>query len=317
MAVSQRFIDLLNMPLGALRQLAEQLDVETSKAMPKWDIARVLAPVSRPDLEEQSDGFLYAGSTSLSWFRLVSINAAIDGHDSGQLYPLVGDLIDDEEAAGALDENAEGDPFSEISRPADITSQPKLVVAHERDDGFFMTFALAKRVGHVIHNFKAHEVLEDEFFGALLRTADGTLEVRASAARANRLNRMWLQDFARDLDLQAVPVAITESDVRALHDEIGGRLDVFRGRDASGTSIFEARQFEKADACDDLYDEDEFDEVVDGLEPIAYDLLFDYDGAEDIRIHVSTLKGSVFVRTAVAENVIQYLYETLREIKGS
>jgi hypothetical protein len=195
MAVSQRFIDLLNMPLGALRRLAEELQVDVPPGGKKWDVARRLAAAPRGELEEQSDGYLYAGSTSLSWFRLVPLDEEIDWDALDDFYPLDGDAVDDDQVREALGDHAEGDPFSETSRPASITPAPKLVVAHEREDGYFMTFAVAKRAGHVIHNFEAHEILEDEFFGAYLRTSDGTVEVRASAARADRLHRVWLQGF--------------------------------------------------------------------------------------------------------------------------
>ena len=267
-------------------------------------------------LEEQSDGYLYAGSTSLSWVRLVDDGEEIDEDQADDFYPLNGVSLNGKDVIAALENNSEGDPFSETSRPEEITSAPKLVVAHEWQDGFFMTFAAAKRAGQVIHNFEVRDVLEDEFFSAYLRIQDGTFEIRASVARAQRLNSYWLSYVANDLGVQALPVVITDADVRALHDEIGGRLDTFRGRDAPGTSVFETRQFEKADDCVDLYDEEEFEEAVEGLEPVAYDLLFDHGTVKDIRMHVSTLKGSVFVRTAVPEDTLQYVYDALRTIKS-
>jgi hypothetical protein len=304
------------MPLGALRALAEERNLDVPAGTKKWDLARLLSRAPRRELEAQSDGYLYAGSTSLSWFRLVNEEVDIDEEHVDDFYPLKGEPLDGGAVIEALAANAEGDPFSETLRPDEITSEPKLVVAHERDDGFFMTFAVAKRIGRVIHNFETSEVLEDEFFGAYLRIEDGTFEVRASASRAQRLDRQWLAHFGGDLGVQALPVGITEDDVRALHDQIGGRLDIFRGRDAVGTSVFETRQFEKADTCADLYDETEFKEAVDGLEPVAYDLLFDHGAVKDIRIHVSTLKGSVFIRTSVPEDTLQYVYDSLQAVKS-
>jgi hypothetical protein len=315
MAVSQRFIDLLNMPVGALRALARERDLDIPAGVKKWDLARLLSRVPREELEAQSDGYLYAGSTSLSWFRLIDDDLVIDQDDPSAFYEFDGEDLDSDAVTTALVEHAEGDPFSETSRPEEITSEPKLVVAHAWEDGMFMTFAVAKRVGQVIHNFETHNVLEDEFFSAYLRVKDGTFEVRASASRARRLDRRWLSYFAADLRLQALPVSISEGDVRALRDEIDARLDIFRGRDAAGTSVFETRQFEKADTCPDLYDEEEFDEAVDGLEPVAYDLLFDHGDVKDIRMHVSTLNGSIFVRTAVPEATLQYIYDAVRSVK--
>lgn len=71
MAVSQRFIDLLNLPAGQLEALAERVGIEIPRGTKKWDAARQLAHLSRVDLERHGGGYLYAGSTSISFIRLV------------------------------------------------------------------------------------------------------------------------------------------------------------------------------------------------------------------------------------------------------
>lgn len=312
--VSQRFIDLLNMPVPALKRLAEASGIELPATVSKWDVARaVSSALSRDDLEDASDGFLYAGRTSMSWFRLVE--AAEDEDDPELYYPLEGEGLDQDAVIAALTSQAEGDPFSEGDRPAEITSAPKLVLAREWRDGVLMTFAVAKRLTHVIHNFELVEVLEDEFFSAFLRPADGTFEVRASAARADRLYRAWLGDFAQELGLKAYPVGITRDDVRAIRDEINGRLAKYGGSESTGTSAIGAMTLAKADTCEDLFEEPEFDQRTEGYDPVAYDLLFNYEDGDDIRVHISPLQGSVFVLTSVSEPVIRYLYDSMRAAK--
>jgi hypothetical protein len=69
MAVSQRFIDLLNMPMPALRKLAKdrEADLPPGGAAGKWDLAKAVARTgTRDELEADSDGFLYADSTAMS-----------------------------------------------------------------------------------------------------------------------------------------------------------------------------------------------------------------------------------------------------------
>jgi hypothetical protein len=315
MLVSQTFIDLLGLPAANLRSLAKELDIAVPERPKHWDLASALQHVPREQLEEHSGDYLYAGSTSLSWFRL--IDAEIDLEEvHNPFYPLMGDELSKDDIVDALSGQDEGDPFSDVIRPTQVTGRPQLVVARERDDGeFVLTFVVAKRLGHVIHNFESHAVIEDDFFNAFLRPGQGVFEVRASSARARMLSRTWLYDLAFRLGKQPVPVAITDSDYRALHDELGARLDVFKGKETAGTSVFDTRQFSKAENVNDLLEENEFLDATSGLETIGADLLFDFPEFGEVRVHVSTINGSIFIRTAVPEEVIRYVYDAVGRIK--
>jgi hypothetical protein len=124
MAVSQRFIDLLNMPAPALRVLAGERGVELPVDAHKWDIARAVArESSREELEDSSDGYLYAGATSMSWFRFMPEADNVD-EDPELYYPLDGTPVDVERVKVALAEHSEGDPFDERDRPTEVTQAP-------------------------------------------------------------------------------------------------------------------------------------------------------------------------------------------------
>lgn len=324
MAVSQRFIDLLNMPMPALRKLAKdrEADLPPGGAAGKWDLAKAVARTgTRDELEADSDGFLYAGSTAMSWFRLVPEDVVEEDEDNqivaAEFYPLDAPPLDLETVKAALVNHAEGDPFDEEDRPAEITAKPKLILAREWRDGILMTFALAKRLTTVIHNFEEIEVLEDEFFPAFLRLADGTFEVRASYARADRLESAWLDEFAEELGRIALSVQITEADVRAVRDQIGGRVAKFDGSESTGTSAIGTVTYGKSDTCNDLFEEEEFTDAVKGYDSVGYDMLFDHQDTTDARMHISTQRGSVFIRTAVPETTVRYIYDAIRAAKGS
>ena len=64
------------------------------------------------------------------------------------------------------------------------------------------------------------------------------------------------------------------------------------------------------------YGETEFNQETANLEPISMDLLFDADGFGEVRIHVSVINGSIFIRTAVPEHVIEYVRAVLEQIKS-
>lgn len=315
MTVSQRMIDLLNAPMPTLRKMARARELPVSNVR-KWELASALSRLSREELEQGAEGYLYAGSTSLSWIRFVPANMVIEEDDLDAVYPLRGEELPADRVPDVLRAHSEGDAFSETSRPDDITEMPKLIVAREWDDGYILTFGIAKRIGHVIHNFEDIPILEDEFFTGYLRPRTGTIEVRASTDRARKLERTWLGDFLASFDLKPLPVAITTRDYVALHRELDARLDVYLGRTTTGTTIFETHRFTKADGIADMLTEDEFDRATADLETVSLDLLFDMDDVGEIRVHVSVLKGSIFIRTAVPERVVRYVYDVLDRIKS-
>jgi hypothetical protein len=116
--------------------------------------------------------------------------------------------------------------------------------------------------------------------------------------------------------MRPIPVAIREADVRALREEIGGRLAKYGGSEATGTRGIGTATYGKADHCEDLFEDAEFADRTRGYDPVAYDLLFDHEGIEDVRVHISTLRGSVFIGTAVPENVVRYIYDAMRAAKS-
>lgn len=314
MPVSQTLIDLLGLSVAQLRSLAADLDVAVPAQAQQWDLALALQHVPRQRLEEHSGEFLYAGITSLSWFRLIDEEADLEEIDS-PFYPLVGEEVDPQLVIDALSED--DNPFDEAVRPTEVVARPQVVAARQLgEDEFVLTFALARSRGHVIHNFDTQAVVEDQFFNVFIRPSTGVVEVRASASRARKLESTWLRDFAHRLGKQPLKVAITEQDIDDLHDRLGARLDTFKGKEAAGTSVFDTRQFSKAADVADLSVEQEFIDATASLESIGADLLFDYPDFGEVRVHVSSQNGSIFVRTAVSEAVIRHVYEALADIKS-
>lgn len=316
MPVSQRFIDLLRLPVARLRQLADAKGVDLPGDATHWDLAREVSRLSRSDIEDGSQGFLYAGSCSLSWFRLVE-GEGPDEEDPDAHHAITGDALGAGAVKSALRSISEHDPFSETERPSTVTKSPTLVVAMEREDGaYVLNFVVARRVTRVIHNFESQEVFEDQFFVAVLFPSDGTIEVRTNIGMARTLQKTWLTEFAQLLERTAVPVAISQADYLRFRDALGARLDVYTGTDASGMSAIGTVRFSKADTADDLFEEEEFQTATQGRELLSGDLLFDDGSVGEIRMHVSRLNGSVFVRTAVPEEVVGRVYAALKEVKG-
>jgi len=312
MAVSQRFIDLLNLPMSALLKLATDLQVELPSGARQWDIAKLVARASRDELEDNDQGFLYAGRTSLSFFRLISDDGNISEDDVEIFRPRPGDALDHDAVVAALQACADCDPFDENDLPADITKEPTLVLARDWQGGLILTFAAAKRVLQVVHNYTAIEVLQDEFFNVFLRLGDGTLEVRASAVKAARLNQGWLSSFADEIGLVALAVILSESDVKRFKKKMNAVLAKGTVNEASGTKGIGTMTLGKSDFCDDLAEDEDYQATTAGYDHVASDLLFECDGVEDpVRVQISTLKGSVFIRNAVPEKVVNDVYDAI------
>jgi hypothetical protein len=315
-AVSQTFIDLLRLPAPTLQRIAEELHVALAKGATHWEAAQILdREVSRATLEEKAGAYLYAGSTSMSWFRLIP-EQADPSDEASRFYPLYGEEIDRQAAVDALRENSDTDPFDEAQRPSNVTAKPQLVCARSLDDEtLLLTFVVAKRIGHVIHNFESHRVLQDEFFNMIFRLKHGVLEVRSSATRARSLLNNWIRPYAHTMGLEPVEVAITDRDYRELHDRLEATLDDFKGKDASGTKVFDTAQFSKAEDVTDLFEEQEFAEVTKDLEPLTTNLVFNNGDEESVSIYVSLQSDSIFVRTAVPEDVLQHIYGAVEQVK--
>lgn len=316
MPVPQTLIDLLRVPTPELRKLAADLNVELERGADQWAMAQALASIPRSRLEEFAGNYLYAGTTSLSWVRLVPIDED-PSEDSSRFYPLYGSELEREEVMDALAEHSETNPFDESDRPANVTAKPTLVCARESEPGtFILTFAASKRVGYAIHNFEMTRVMQDDFFNLVLRLEHGTIEVRAGATRARSMRRTWIAQFAHSLGMEPLPVALSERDYERLHGDLNAALDDYKGKTADGTSVFDTAEYTKAEDVADLFSETEFLEATKGMEPITTHLLFDDPHAGQVRIYVSLLGGSIFVRTAAPEEVLQRLYEALERVKA-
>ena len=110
-------------------------------------------------------------------------------------------------------------------------------------------------------------------------------------------------------------LGISNDELDDLKDELAAVLDIYRGKDSSGSEI-DTLELTKAQTCVDLSLAADFDEYVENYEPASVDFLFDYDGVGQVRIRVSTFNGSIWFRTSVPEEVIDYVYAALRKVKG-
>jgi hypothetical protein len=317
--VSQRFIDLLNVPLAVLRALAEEQEIVGAASMGKWPLAERLAELPRGELEERTQGFLYAGRTSVSFFRLDAPAEPPAAADDGELDPdeavLEGTAIAPHDLKGALRQlSSAGDPFNEAQRPDTVTRDPQLVVARAREDGSILaTFVVEGPIGQVIHDFELRPVVGDEFFSAVFYPDAGLVEVRTGQQNAQRFGRTWLEVLAGELERQPSPVSITEGDFNALADQLDAGTAAFRGKNTAGGAV-DTIEVRIVPGFRTLRGDKTFEAKTAGTEQQLGDLVFDHDGSE-YRIRVSRIRGSIFFVKAAPEAVLDYVRQALRQVK--
>lgn len=330
--LSQRFIDLLNVPLDVLKELAEEKKVPGFASMSKWALAQHLDRLSRADLERKTKGFLYAGRTSVTYFRFDhppkkpdgdgkkgAASGSTDGDGAApptSLEELVleGVPLKRANVDRVLRELGNGNPFNEAKRPSPVTRDPQLVFARRRpDESVVMTFVVEGTVARFIHNFAMSEAVGDEFFSAVLYPASGIVEVRTNQETAHRFGRSWLETFATSLGLQAYGVSITEGDFKALATELDAGTAAFRGKNTSGGAVDTVEVRMVAGAATLLGDKT-FESKVANTEQQLGDLIFDH-GTRTYRIRVSRIRGSIFFIAPAPEAVLDHVRNALRTVK--
>lgn len=335
--VSQRFIDLLNVPLEVLREIGDEKEIVGAASMNKWPIAEELASLARSELETLTRGFLYAGKTSLSFFRVdvppkekqkaddaenrQTDEPAPDGDGDDAERPedrdviLEGRELEDERVDTVLRTmSPAGDPFDEQIRPAAVTRDPQLVRAIKRDDdSLLLTFVLEGTAALTLHNFTIQRVLADEFFSAVLYPKDGFVEVRTNQLTAARFRRTWMEEFAKSFGLAAYPVSISQDDFDALAQELDAGTARFRGKNTSGGAV-DTVEVKMAPGFHTLNGDPTFEAKKAGTEQQVGDLLFD-DGGTEYRIRISRARGSIYFVKPAPESVIDRVRQALRKVK--
>jgi hypothetical protein len=177
--VSQQFIELLNLPVSRLRDIAAELEIEFPSGTRKWAMVDRLSKVPAKDLPDLAAEWVHAGRTSVTYVQLGD-----------------GEALDAEKVEQALTDLCEGvNPLEESIRPEELTARPTLIAATKSEDRFFLSFGVKKPVARVLSDFSIKEIVGDDFFFAVLRLDPPIMEVRTNHQRAERLTTNWIADL--------------------------------------------------------------------------------------------------------------------------
>lgn len=176
--VSQQFIELLNLPVARLKDMAAQLEIEFPAESRKWALVDRLSKVPTKDLPELAADWVHAGRTSITYVSLGD-----------------GAALEADKVTEALTDMCGVNPLEESIRPSELTPKPTLIAASKSDDRFFLSFGVKKPVARVLSDFTVKEIEGDHFFSAVIRLDPPIVEVRTNHERAERLTTSWIADF--------------------------------------------------------------------------------------------------------------------------
>ncbi len=340
MAISDVLIELLTFTKDELYALGKAREVSLPRGGDKFDVAEALSQhITLTELREVAGESLGAGRTSLSWVALVpevddvapdgdaaeaAQQAAEDAEEPIEAEtPLTSDPVALESVTEALQAlTGQTRPFSANLRPSDVTSEPTLINAqYDGDDLVLFTLAYAVSPRLSIRLFQVNRRAEDRFFHVVLRLSRGVLEIRADARTAKKVTRGWIAELAEALDRQPLRIHLSDRDARDVADRLEARFDKHDARHEDEEVGYARTTVTASTKYPDLRQSPRFEEDFKDSDPIASDLVFDWqnrDGEfEEIRIKVSPRAGTIQCVSHVSNEVMELVYDTLRESRAA
>jgi hypothetical protein len=110
-------------------------------------------------------------------------------------------------------------------------------------------------------------------------------------------------------------VTIDDVELEDFKNRLGAVLDTYRGRTSTGSDI-DTLQLTRSLDCEDLAGVPDFQTYTSGYEPASVDFVFNYPTVGDVRVRISTVNGSVWFKKGVPEEIIDHVYQVMREVKG-
>jgi hypothetical protein len=326
MAISDTLIELLTFSKQELEALAKDRELSVPRGGDKFDVAQALAQqITLRELREAAGEHLGAGRTSLSWVALLQESENVEGAEEpiAEDTPLTAQPLSLQEVETALRElTGKRRPFDANLRPDEVTTEPVLVNAqYDGGDLVFFTLAVERTRRLVIRNFNFRRTPEDQFFHVLLRLSRGVLEVRAESRLASRVTKGWISTFGEALGREPLRLHLSQRDIDELREALDARMDRHDARHEDEEAGYGRQTVTASTRYPDLPASPRFQRDFEGSDPVASDLLFDFNDAsgttKEVRIRISPRAGTIRCVNHVSNEVMQHVYDTLREIRAA
>jgi hypothetical protein len=290
--------EIMNLSVSQLRRLAASAGLTPAAQATKQELVRQLLTVDPSRLTALAADYLYAGRTSVSWFRFGA------------------DALTDENVKAALTTVAGRDVFTTSVVPTVVTSEPHLIEGLAwRPEKIVLRYVARKREQIVIQNMQLVPQVEDELFVVLVRPGRAVVEARCSSTRARTL-APYLVQVANALGRTVTKIGFDSAAADALRTQLSAKLALYTGKDTSG-SIYDTLSMSKSDACDDLATEQQFLDDSANLDPVNEEIIYMSPSEQErVRILVGLRSHSLYFRTVASESIIDEVFEAVRQVNG-
>ena len=241
--------------------------------------------------------YKFAGKGSISWSK-----------------PSDESSLTKEELQKKIKENLERDPFSEELRPQ-LTNVPRLNKADWlRDNLLKLEFVYSDHPYLIEENYEFREIVPTRRTAILIRILNSpfVVESRAPFSRSIHLHKTVSEILGIDTEI----LDFSDIDVQRIKFRLNAKKKAAKHKKASGD--FDTVEVVAAPHIDDLDTSSEYSGSLsaDELRKVRYKFVYETldKNKMEVTIHISN-KGGIWFVSEVPEEVIEYVFSCIREIK--
>lgn len=285
-----------NLSLSVLNKIAKEHNISVF-GMKKSDIAKAVVDSLPEKVRQLLDDFRYAGRTAVSWFKVFP--------------PEVGGLGSVQKLRKTLIAFCGNNPFKQMLKPK-LTSKPVIVFGKIFSKQKMMCQFAHLETREAIINYEPKEVEETVFTYSFIRLPS-FFEIRASSVRAKRIAQLFGDCF--DVP-ELKTIELDDGKLNDLIAKLKGELVVSKKKHTSGD--FDTTEVVAAPNLD-LKKSRQFKTRYSKLPSRRQVILFDFKEKKkkikNIKMQINPTTGSFLFRSDVPEQVIDYVFSKIRNIK--
>ncbi len=289
----------LYVPEPVLRNLCKEHGIKTS-GLKKLQLAEQLVKgIETQEYESILDQHRYAGRGSVVWFRPTR---------NGDTF-----TISDTELRNHIRNYCNGDPFENDLTP-ELDRHPKIISSRFLHNDKIIILMAHIELWPRIVGFEVQETEETVFSRLIIRQGSLFFEARASQYKAV----LMAEDIAAALDCTDIgQITLGDDGMNTLIDRLGASTIAAKHKHNSGD--YDTTEVVVNPQIGDLRDSSQYSNELSGLEGrrkrVSFDCTF---GSEvvAVRAELYPRTGNIVFRSYVDERVLDYVFETVRQIKG-
>jgi len=296
-------IDLNNLSKNKLFKIAEEKDIDLKKSMRKEEIIdRLFEDIDHDELEEISKDYIYAGRTSVSFWKYTPEENTEKTIEKGNLPKILKLMCDGE------------NPFEIERRPA-ITETPQIISAKFiNDDLCRIKFVSRGKPRTIPIEYELETIYTTIFADSILDLKNRIFEVRTEYKNANKTAEHFFNILNKHKGYEHGfrQIVIDLNTVISLKSELNGGMRDHTGKVQSGKSIYDSVKVKGSPIIEDLWNEDEFQKDIEGMYTTSSGIRFISPVTADrVTIEVSTKSSSIFFKSHASEQDIKFVCDKL------